>query len=72
MISGTFQVGETARTDTVITDDSATTFDTTGVFRIAGSSHKEDHTYLQPDIMEETSMKETQVFLQSIIITVQH
>ena len=47
MISGTFQVGETARTDTVITDDSATTFDTTGVFRIAGSSHKEG-SYLSP------------------------
>ena len=47
MISGTFQVGETARTSATITDDSDITFDTTGVFRIAGSNHKEG-SYLSP------------------------
>ena len=47
MISGTFQVGETARSSDVITTQSAVTFDSSGVFRISGSSHKEG-SYLSP------------------------
>ena len=45
MISGTFQVGETAQTD--ITGDQVRTFDNTGTFRIASSNHKEG-SYLSP------------------------
>ena len=47
MISGTFQVGETARSSDVITTGDNVNFDSSGVFRIAGSSHKEG-SYISP------------------------